>query len=86
MAGKPASKYELKDVYQEIDLYDRKIAYCRDHEAFDSDQDRAAALQKLTTKRETLVKTAREANSRGIECDPRFLPRSLAQGSEKAAS
>ncbi len=77
MALKPASKYDLKDLYQEIDLFDRKIAYCQNFEAFDSEEARAAALQKLVTKRESLVKTAADAVSRGIECDPKYLPRSF---------
>jgi len=74
---KPAGKYELKDLHQQIDLFDRKIAYCQSHESFDSDQARATALHKLVTKRETLVKSALDAVNRGIECDPRFLPRSF---------
>jgi len=77
MQVKPAGKYELKDLHQQIDLFDRKIAYCQSHESFDSDQARAAALHKLVTKRENLVKTALDAVDRGIECDPRYLPRSF---------
>jgi hypothetical protein len=77
MSTKPASKYDLKDLYQEISLFDRKIAYCENYEVFDSDQARADALQKLVTKRASLVKTALDAVDRGIECDPKYLPRSF---------
>jgi hypothetical protein len=84
MAVKPASKYDLKDLHQEIDLFDRKIAYCEKHEKFDSDQARATALHKLVTKRETLVKAALDAVSRGIECDPKYLPRSLKESAAAA--
>ncbi len=79
MPAKPVGKYELKDLHQEIDLFDRKIAYCKTYETFASEDARAAALQKLVTKRETLVKTAVEAVKNGVECDPKYLPRSFKQ-------
>ena len=77
MQAKPASKYELKDLHREIDLFDRKIAHCQSYAKFDSEQDRAAAVHKLETRRQTLVKKALDAVSDGIECDPQYLPRSL---------
>jgi hypothetical protein len=77
----PDSKYALKDLHQEIDFFDRKIAFCQAHEKFSSEDDRASALHKLTTKRESLVKTAVAMANRGIECDPRYLPRSFGQPS-----
>lgn len=77
MQVKPASKYDLKDLHQEIALFDRKIAYCQNYEKFDSDEARAAAVQKLETKRLTLVKRALAAVSDGIECDPKYVPRSM---------
>ncbi len=77
MQARPDSKYALKDLHEDIDLFDRKIAYCQAHERFDSEQARASALQKLVTKRETLVKTALAMASRGVECDPKYLPRSF---------
>lgn len=88
MPAKPVSKYTLKDVHLEIDLFDRKISYCQKYETFASEEARATALHKLVTKRETLVKTAVEAVSRGVECDPKYLPRSLKQQipAEEAAS
>jgi hypothetical protein len=77
MQVKIDSKYALKDLHEEIDLFDRKIAYCENHETFDSPQARESALQKLATKRESLVKAALGMASRGIECDPKYLPRSF---------
>ena len=80
------NKYELKDLHQEIDLFDRKIAYCEKFEKFALDEERAAALQKLVTKRETLVKAALEMAGRGIECDPKYLPRSFKAAAEVTAA
>ncbi len=76
-------KYVLRDLHQEIDLFDRKIAYCRSLQTFESEPERASALQKLVTKRESLVKTALAMAGRGVECDPKYLPRSF---KEQAAS
>ncbi len=76
-------KYALRDLHREIDLLDRKIAYCEHNEPFDSAHERASALHKLITKRESVVKTALAMTGRGVECDPKYLPRSLKQ---KAAS
>ena len=84
MPAKPDSKYALQDLHVEIDLFDRKIAYCRTNEKFDSEQDRASALQKMVTKRDALVKAALAMAGRGIECDPKYLPRSFKQAAESA--
>jgi hypothetical protein len=77
MQMKLASKYDLKDLYEEIGLFDRKIAYCQNYEKFDSGEDRASALRKLVSKRAALVANARDLAGRGIECDAKYLPRSL---------
>jgi hypothetical protein len=77
MITRSDNKYELKDLYQEIDLFDRKISYCEKFEKFASDEERAAARQKLVTKRGALVKTALGMADRGVECDPKYLPRSF---------
>jgi hypothetical protein len=69
--------YALKDLYDDINLFDRKIAHCRTYESFISDQARASAVQKLVQKRETLVRNALAMAGRGVECDPKYLPRSL---------
>ncbi len=77
MPVKPDSKYALQDLYAEIDLFDRKINHSQKYASFDSDQERASAVEKLTTKRATLVKSAAAMTGRGVECDPKYLPRSL---------
>jgi hypothetical protein len=79
MQSKPVNKYALKDVHQEIDLFDRKISYCQSLERFESDDARATALQKLTKRREILVRLALEAARDGVPVDPKFLPRSFKQ-------
>lgn len=77
----------MRDLHQEIDLFDRKIAYCRDFEKFDSEQARSLSLKKLVTKREALAKAALAMAGRGIECDPKYMPRSFREpeASAKAA-
>jgi hypothetical protein len=79
MQVKSPSKYDLRDLHQEIDFLDRKIAHCQNFEKFDSEIARASALRKLVTKRGTRVKKALEIASRGIECDPKYLPRSFSK-------
>ncbi len=88
MPARPDSKYALQNMYEEIDLFDRKIADCRNHERFDFEHERENALGKLMTKREALVKTALAMVSRGVECSPKYLPRSFKQATAtpKAAS
>ncbi len=77
MQIKAHSHYDLRDLHKEIDLFDRKIAYCQGNEKFDSDAERQSALQKLVKRRETLVKAALDAVSRGILSEPEYLPRSF---------
>ena len=77
MQARPPSKYHLKDLYQEIAFYDRKIAYCRNFEKFDSQEERSLAVEKLSRKRTTLVESAAEMTSAGVRCDPGLLPASL---------
>ena len=86
MQSKPVNQYALKDVHQEIDLFDRKISYCQNYEKFESDDARKAALQKLNRRREILVRLALEAARDGVHVDPNFLPRSFkeAKTAEKA--
>jgi hypothetical protein len=76
------TKYHLVDLHKEIDLFDRKIAYCQQFEKFDGESERVSALSKLQKKRSSLVKIAMTFTSQGIEYDPKFLPRSFAIGSD----
>ena len=84
MRVRPDSMYALKDLYEEIGLFDRKIFHCKTYEVFDSEEARSTALQKLVTKREPLVKAAVAMAGRGVECDAKYLPRSLQQAAEKS--
>ncbi len=43
----PHDKYFLKSLHQEIDLYDRKLAYLEKYAQFDSAEDREGAEHKL---------------------------------------
>jgi len=79
MQANSYSPYALKDMYQTIDLIDRKIASSRSWEIFDSQDAREAQLRKLSTKRAALVKSALALTDLGVACDPRFLPRSFVQ-------
>jgi heme oxygenase len=75
----PENKYHLKEVHQEIDYLDRKIAYAQSLEKFNSDEERELALKKLATKRGTLVKVARDLAGKGVEWDAKDLPRSFSK-------
>lgn len=76
----PRNKYFLRDVHQEIDLFDRKLAHLSDHMEFDSTADREKAHETLLSKRASLEKTARELAASGIEFDDKDLPRSFREG------
>ncbi len=85
MAAVVPDKYHLKSIHEEIDLFDRKLAHLTKFEKFDSDEERDLAAHKLTTKRETLVKTARRLAAEGVEFKPNELPRSLRSKDEPGA-
>jgi len=71
------SPYALKDLYQAIDLMDRKIAHSQTRESFDSEEARQTYLRKLCTKRAAHVKSALILTNLGVRCDSQFLPRSF---------
>jgi hypothetical protein len=64
------SRFALKSIHEEIDLFDRKLAHAEKYGAFVSDKEREAAVNKLLTKRQQLV--------------PSELPRSLRPVPEEA--
>lgn len=77
---KPAprhDKYYLRDLHQEIDLYDRKLAYIEKYVEFASTKDREEAESALLAKRAPLEKTALELVASGVEYEEKDLPRSL---------
>jgi hypothetical protein len=70
-------KYFLRDLHQEIDLYDRKLAYLDKFAEFASPADRDEAEKGLLAKRAPLEKTALELAASGVEYDEKDLPRSF---------
>lgn len=70
-------KYFLRDVHQEIDLCDRKLAYLDKYMEFASPADREEAEKKLMAKRAPLERTALELVASGVEYEEKELPRSF---------
>jgi len=79
MATTPAveSKYYLKSVHAEIDLFDRRLAHLMKYDVFETEAARAAAARKINLKREPLVQTAKRLAAEGIEFKDSELPRSF---------
>jgi hypothetical protein len=79
MSTAPAveSKYYLKSIHAEIDLFDRRLAHLNKYDVFDTEAARAAAARKLTLKRDPLVATAKRLASEGVEFKESELPRSF---------
>jgi hypothetical protein len=77
---KPAprrDKYFLRDLHQQIDLYDRKLAYLEKFAEFASPSDREEAEKSLLVKRASLEKAALELAASGVEYEEKDLPRSF---------
>ena len=70
-------KYYLRDLHQEIDFYDRKLAYLGNFAEFASPEDRKEAEDGLLAKRAPLEKAALELAASGVEYDEKYLPRSF---------
>lgn len=70
-------RYFLRDLHQEIDLYDRKLAYLEKFVEFASPADREVAEKELLAKRAPLEKVALELAASGVEYDEKDLPRSF---------
>ena len=70
-------RYYLRSMHQEIDLFDRKLAHLLKHEVFASAEARASAADKLSSKRDQLVRAARGLAESGVAFRASELPRSL---------
>jgi len=70
-------RYFLRDLHQEIDLYDRKLAYLDKFVDFASPADRAEAEKGLLAKRKPLEKVALELAASGVAYEEKDLPRSF---------
>lgn len=80
----PRDKYFLRSLHQEIDLYDRKLAYLNKHVVFATPEDRKEAEEKMLGKRATLEKTAKELAAAGVEFNEADLPRSFRAVEQRA--
>jgi hypothetical protein len=76
-------RYFLRDLHQEIDLYDRKLAYINNFVEFASSGDRKEAEKRLLAKRSPLERTARELAASGVEFEDKDLPRSFRTATPK---
>jgi hypothetical protein len=80
----PRDKYFLRGLHQEIDLYDRKLAYLEKFVNFASPEERAEAEKKLLSKRAPLEKAAKNLAASGVEYDEKDLPRSFRARNEES--
>jgi hypothetical protein len=71
------SKYHLKTLHADIDLYDRRLAHLLKYEVFATEAARAAAARKINLKRDPLVVIAKRLAAEGIEFKESELPRSF---------
>lgn len=81
--AKPAlrrDKYFLRDLHQEIDLYDRKLAYLGRFVEFATPGEREEAEKTLLARRAPLEKAALELVASGVAYEAKDLPRSLRAG------
>lgn len=81
----PHDKYFLRSLHQEIDFYDRKLAYLENYSQFEAQADREGAENKLVAKRASLAETARQLAADGVEFSPEDLPRSFRAPADIAA-
>jgi hypothetical protein len=71
------SKYHLKTLHADIDLYDRRLAHLMKYEVFATEAARTAAARKITLKRDPLVAAAKRLAAEGVEYKESELPRSF---------
>ncbi len=71
------SKYHLKTLHADIDLYDRRLAHLLKYEVFATEAARAAAARKISLKRDPLAATAKRLAAEGVEFKESELPRSF---------
>ncbi len=73
----PRDKYHLRSLHEQIGLFDRKLAHLLKYDTFATDKERDSAASKLSTKRETLVRAAKQLADEGVEYKVSELPPSL---------
>ncbi len=84
MATPTHDKYYLRTIYQEIDLFDRKLAHMLKYETVGTEAERATSVSKMKAKRDLLVSTAKDLVGQGIEFKPSEVPRSLRSADDVA--
>ncbi len=83
----PHDKYYLKSLHQEIDFYDRKLAYLENSAPpAEAEADRDHASNKLVAKRASLAETARQLAADGVEFNAADLPRSFRASEQNEAA
>lgn len=82
----PRDKYFLRSLHQEIDFYDRKLAYVDKFAEFATTDERKETEGKILAKRAALEKTARELAASGVEFHESELPRSFRAGADPAGA
>jgi hypothetical protein len=80
------NRYDLKSLYEEIDLFDRKLAHAAKFEKYPTESEREAAVSKMTLKRAKLERSARKLMEDGIEFEASDVPRSLRPDEEGAGA
>ena len=80
----PSGRYQLKSLHEEISLFDRKLAHLHKYETFATEAERNASEEKLTMRRNLLVKKAQQMIDEGIEFNEQERPQSLRVNGEKA--
>jgi citrate synthase len=56
----PSNQYYIRSLEQEIAFFDRKLAHLLNFETFPSQEDRKAAADRLSAKRERMVRTVKQ--------------------------
>ena len=85
MSKLPSGKYQLKSLHEEISLLDRKLAHTQTYETFATVAERTAAEDKLSARRNLLIRKAQQMIEEGIEFSEAERPRSLRPVPEPAA-
>jgi len=80
----PSGRYQLKSLHEEIALFDRKLAHLHKYETFATEAERSASADKLSVKRNLLIKKAQQMIDEGIEFNELERPQSLRVDGEKA--
>lgn len=80
----PSGRYQLKSLHEEIALFDRKLAHLHKYETFATEAERNASADKLSVKRNLLIKKAQQMIDEGIEFNELERPQSLRAEVEKA--